>query len=59
VSETSVRAAVGWSSGAMVARYTSALSGELAVREFQDLGIWGSLPNRLTQGGANDLGEWA
>ncbi len=35
VSETSVRAAAGWSSGAMVARYTSALSGELAVREFQ------------------------
>ncbi|NDG67337.1 MAG: hypothetical protein EBY23_10605 [Actinobacteria bacterium] len=35
VSETSVRAAVGWSSGAMVARYTNALSGELAVREFQ------------------------
>jgi integrase/recombinase XerD len=35
VSETSVRAAAGWSSGAMVARYTSALSGELAVEEFQ------------------------
>jgi len=35
VSETSVRAAAGWSSGAMVARYTSALSGELAVDEFQ------------------------
>ena len=35
VSETSVRAAAGWSSGAMVARYTNALSGELAVREFQ------------------------
>ena len=35
VSETSVRAAAGWSSGAMVARYTSALSGELAVKEFQ------------------------
>jgi integrase len=34
VSETSVRAAAGWSSGAMVARYTSALSGELAVEEF-------------------------
>ena len=34
VSETSVRAAAGWSSGAMVARYTSALSGELAVDEF-------------------------
>ena len=35
VSETSVRAAAGWSSGAMVARYTSALSGELAVEEFR------------------------
>jgi integrase/recombinase XerD len=35
VSETSVRAAAGWSNGAMVARYTSALSGELAVEEFK------------------------
>jgi integrase len=35
VSETSVRAAAGWSSGAMVARYTRALSGQLAVEEFQ------------------------
>ena len=35
VSETSVRAAAGWSSGAMVVRYTRALSGELAVSEFQ------------------------
>jgi integrase len=35
VSETSVRAAAGWSSGAMVARYTQALSGELAVEEFR------------------------
>jgi integrase len=35
VSETSVRAAAGWTSGAMVSRYTSALSGELAVEEFQ------------------------
>jgi integrase len=34
VSEASVRAAAGWASGAMVARYTSALSGELAVEEF-------------------------
>ena len=32
---SSVRAAAGWSSGAMVARYTCALSGELAVEEFQ------------------------
>lgn len=35
VSETSVRAAAGWSSGEMVSRYTRALSGELAVDEFQ------------------------
>ena len=35
VSETSVRAAAGWSSGAMVTRYTRALSGELAMEEFQ------------------------
>ncbi len=35
VSETSVRAAAGWTSGAMVARYTRALSGELAVEEFK------------------------
>ncbi len=35
VSEVSVRSAAGWSSGAMVARYTRALSGELAVEEFQ------------------------
>jgi len=35
VSETSVRAAAGWSSGAMVVRYTRALSGELAIEEFQ------------------------
>ena len=31
VSETSVRAAAGWSGEAMVARYTRALLGELAV----------------------------
>jgi len=35
VSETSVRAAAGWSSRAMVARYTHALLGELAVQRFQ------------------------
>ena len=35
VSETSVKAAAGWSSGAMVARYTSAASGELAISEFR------------------------
>jgi integrase len=40
VSETSVRAAAGWSSGAMVSRYTHALSGELAVDEFQR--SWGT-----------------
>ena len=35
VSETSVKAVAGWSSGAMVSRYTSSLSGELALDEFQ------------------------
>ena len=35
VSETSVRAAAGWSGGAMVVRYTRALSQELAIAEFQ------------------------
>lgn len=35
VSEASVRAAAGWSSGAMVARYTSAVSGQLAIDEFR------------------------
>lgn len=35
VSEASVRAAAGWSSGAMVARYTNAVSGDLALAEFQ------------------------
>jgi len=40
VSEASVRAAAGWSSGAMVARYTRALSGELAVEEFQRSWGW-------------------
>jgi integrase len=34
VSEASVRAVAGWTSGAMVARYTRALSEELAVAEF-------------------------
>jgi integrase len=34
ISETSVRSVAGWSSGAMVARYTKALSGELAISEF-------------------------
>ena len=34
VSETSVKAAAGWSSGAMVSRYTSSLSCELAIDEF-------------------------
>jgi integrase len=35
VSETSVKAAAGWRSGAMVSRYTNALSGELAIEEFR------------------------
>jgi integrase/recombinase XerD len=35
VSEASVRAVAGWSSGAMVGRYTRTLSSELAVDEFE------------------------
>jgi integrase/recombinase XerD len=35
VSEASVRAAAGWRSGAMVARYVSAVSNELAIDEFK------------------------
>lgn len=34
ISEASVRSAAGWASGAMVARYVSALSSELAIHEF-------------------------
>ena len=37
VSEVSVRTIAGWSSGAVVARYTAALSNELAVSEFERL----------------------
>jgi integrase len=40
-SETSVRAAAGWSIGAIVARATRALIGELTVEEFQR--SWGNL----------------
>jgi integrase/recombinase XerD len=36
VSEASVKAAAGWRSGAMVSRYTNALSGELAISEFRN-----------------------
>ena len=35
ISEASVRSAAGWSSGAMVARYTKAMAAELALDEFQ------------------------
>jgi integrase len=35
VSEASVKSAAGWSSGAMVSRYTSALSSDLAIAEFR------------------------
>jgi hypothetical protein len=38
VSEISLKSAAGWSSGAMVSRYTSALSGVLALAGFQ--GSW-------------------
>jgi integrase/recombinase XerD len=34
ISEASVKSAAGWSSGAMVSRYTRTLSGELAIDEF-------------------------
>jgi integrase len=34
VSEASVKAVAGWTSGAMVSRYTMALTGELALHEF-------------------------
>ena len=44
VSEVSVRTVTGWSSGAMVARYTAALSKELAVAEFERL--WGRQSDR-------------
>jgi len=37
VSEVSVRTIAGWSSGAMVARYSAALSNELAIAEFERL----------------------
>jgi integrase len=39
VSETSLKAAAGWSSGAMVSRYTNALRDEVAIEEFSR--IWG------------------
>ena len=35
VSQTSVQAAAGWRSGAMVTRYVSQMSGSLAIEEFQ------------------------
>ena len=35
VSEASVKAAAGWSSGAMVSRYTRALRNEIAIEEFK------------------------
>ena len=34
ISQVSVQTAAGWSSGAMVARYTSGMSAELAISEF-------------------------
>jgi hypothetical protein len=34
VSETSVKAAAGWTSSAMVSRYTKSLSSEIALEEF-------------------------
>ena len=38
VSETSLKAAAGWTSGAMVSRYTNALRNEVAIEEF--IRIW-------------------
>ena len=35
VSETSVKAAAGWTDGAMVARYTNAMASQLALEEFK------------------------
>ena len=43
VSETSVKAAAGWSSGAMVSRYTNSLSGEIALEEFSRSWGYGNL----------------
>ena len=43
ISEVSVRTIAGWSSGAMVARYTAALSNELAVTEFNRM--WADSPD--------------
>ena len=37
ISQVSVQTAAGWSSGAMVARYTSAMSAQLAIDEFSGL----------------------
>ena len=48
VSEVSVRTIAGWSSGAMVARYTAALSNELALVEFERL--WGGKRNQTEFG---------
>ena len=36
ISQVSVQTAAGWSSGAMVARYTSAMSAEIAIEEFMN-----------------------
>jgi integrase len=43
VSETSLKAAAGWSSGAMVSRYTNALRDEVAIEEFSR--SWMIFPN--------------
>ena len=52
VSQTSVQAAAGWSSGAMVTRYTAAVSGELAISEFKSrrpVGKTGTKPTRMSK----------
>jgi len=51
VSEASVRAAAGWSSGAMVVRYTAGLAEELAISEFKR--SW-TFETRAKRRGAHD-----
>jgi len=49
VSETSVRAAAAWSSGAMVARYTSAFLANWQSRSFKGVGDRGVLQGFSTK----------
>ena len=69
-SQTSVQVAAGWSSGAMVTRYSSALSHDLAITEFIQkmlnytvfrelisIALPGNLTNRLTNQISHNAGE--